>query len=90
MKNMKPLNAIAVIIAVIALIGDLFLMATVLVTAGEAANAITTEFAGSAELTQLGQTFGFIINIGWAWAIAVLITCIFVLKFTLLDPRKKK
>ena len=87
---MKPVNIAVSLAAIIALIGDLFFMGAVLLTAGEAAGVIAAESAGNAEIAQLGQTFGLIIAVGWLWAIAVLITCLFALKRSLLDSRNRK
>lgn len=88
---MKTPSVIVAVIAGIALVGDIIFMLA-LASLGEAASAFTelsgTEL-GAPELQELGQTFSLAVNMGWLWAILVLVTCLFAIKFAVLDSRKK-
>ncbi len=88
---MKALNVIVAVIAVAALIGDLIFI-FVLFNLGDAASAFSdlaaTELS-SPEIQEIGKTFAFAVNMGWAWAILVLVTALFAIKFAVFDARKK-
>lgn len=88
---MRALNVIVAVIAVAALIGDLIFMFA-LFTLGDAAAAFSdlsaTELS-SPEIQEVGKTFAFAVNMGWAWAILVLVTCLFAIKLAVFDARKK-
>ena len=87
---MKALNMIVAIIAIIALVGDIAFMVVALGTAGEVIDGIKAELSNVPELAGASNTFILAVNLAWIWTILVLITCVFAIKYSLLDSRKKK
>ncbi|GEM_PF-5898995 len=85
---MKPTNIIAGILAIIALAGDVLFM-FVLVAMGQTVSTFSA-LGNTPDVQELTNTFSFALNLGWVWAIIVLVTCLFAIKFAFLDSRKKK
>ncbi len=85
---MKPTNIIAGILAIIALAGDIVFM-FVLVVIGQTVSTFSA-LGNTPDVQELTNTFSLALNLGWLWAIIVLVTCLFAVKFAFLDSRKKK